>query len=133
MTGVGGRGLPAVLLVAVLSACAGAPVPLPAVYDLAGDTLARSSVKPTRDDAVFLVEGAQLFPLRLKLIFQAAALAAEVGELQPAHALADHGIKYAPEGGAKKRFEEFKASLPPAPPAPPEPEVKTAPAAGKKK
>lgn len=31
--GAGGRGLPALLLAAVLSACAGAPVALPAVYD----------------------------------------------------------------------------------------------------
>jgi hypothetical protein len=109
------------------------PPPQPAVYDLAGDTLIRSAVKPTRDEAVMLVEGAQLFPMRLKLIYQAAVVANEVGELQPAHALADHGIKYAPEGVAKKRFEDLKASLPPAPPAPPEPEAKAPPVSAKKK
>jgi hypothetical protein len=109
------------------------PPPLPAVYDLAGDTLVRSEMKPTRDEAVMLVEGAQLFPLRMKLIYQGAVIAADAGELIPAHALVDHGIKYAPEGQAKKRFEELKASLPPAPPAPPEPAAKAAPAPVKKK
>lgn len=111
------------------------PPPLPAVYDLAGDTLVRSAVKASRDDAVMLTEGAQLFPLRLKLVYQAAVIAGETGELVPAHALADHGIKYAPEGQARKRFEDLKASMPPAPPAPPEPEKQSAPApaASKKK
>jgi hypothetical protein len=111
------------------------PPPSPAVYDLAGETLVRSATKASRDDVVMLTEGAQLFPLRLKLVYQAAVVAADAGELVPAHALADHGVKYAPEGQAKKRFEDLKASLPPAPPAPPEPEQKAAPApsAAKKK
>jgi hypothetical protein len=109
------------------------PPPLPAVYELVGDTLARSVIKPVRDDAVMVVEGAQLFPLRLKLVFQAALVAAEIGEVQTAHALAAHGIKYAPEGAARKRFEDLNAELPPAPAPPPEPEPKTPPAPAKKK
>ena len=96
------------------------PPPLPAVYDLAGDTLTRSFDKLKRDDAVMLIEGAQLFPLRFKLIFQAALAATDIGDLQSAHALVDHGIKYSPDEKAKKRFEELKGSLPPAPPAPPD-------------
>jgi hypothetical protein len=92
------------------------PPPMPAVYDLAGDTLVRSAVKPSREEAVMVVEGAQLFPLRLKLVYQAALMASEVDELVSAHALADHGLKYSPEGSAKKRFEELKAALPPPPP-----------------
>lgn len=95
------------------------PPPMYALYDLAADALVRSAVKPQRDDAMMLIEGAQLFPTRLKLVFQAAAIANETGELQAAHALADHGIRYAPDASAKKRFEDLKASLPPAPPAPP--------------
>jgi hypothetical protein len=92
------------------------PPPLAAVYDLAGDTLARSAVKPNRDDAIMVVEGAQLFPLRLKLVYQAALMALELGELQSAHALAAHGIKYSPDENARNRFAELKAALPPAPP-----------------
>ena len=80
-----------------------------------------------------IVEGAQRFPLRLKLVFQAALMAADLGELQSAHALADHGIKYAPEGPARTRFEELKKELPAAPPPPPEPEPKAAPAPAQKK
>jgi hypothetical protein len=108
------------------------PPPHYAVYDLAADTLARSALKSQHDDAVMLVEGAQLFPMRFKLIYQAAAVAADAGDLQPAHALLDHGIKYAPEGEPRRRFEELKAALPPAPPSPPQPE-KSAPVAAQKK
>ncbi len=97
------------------------PPPLTTVYELAGDTWLRSSAEPKHDDAVFLVEGAQLFPTRFKLVYVAAVVAARAGEVQPAHALAEHGIKYAPDPVGKKRFEELKASLPPAPPAAPEP------------
>jgi hypothetical protein len=104
------------------------PPPVAAVYELAGDTLARSAGTVTRDEAVMVVEGAQLFPLRLKLIFQASVLAADIGETQSAHALADHGIKHAPDANARKRFEDLKAALPPAPPAP-EPAGATSPAA----
>ena len=98
------------------------PPPQPAVYDLVADTWMRSAVKPKHDDVVFVAEGAQLFPTRLKLVYQAAVVAGDAGELQAAHALADHGIKYGPDEKVKKRFEDLKATLPPAPPAPPEPE-----------
>ena len=80
-----------------------------------------------------IVEGAQLFPTRLKLVFQAALMAAELNEMQSAHALADHGIKHAPDANARKRFEDLKASLPPAPPpAEPEQTVQPAPAVKKR-
>ncbi len=76
-------------------------------------------MKPTKEDAGLLIEGAMSFPTRLKLIFQAGVLARDAGEVRPAHALADHGIKYSPEGAVRQRFEALKATLPPAPP--PEP------------
>ena len=104
------------------------PPHLPALYELVGDTWARTEVKPTREDAVVLIEGAQLFPTRLRLVYQAAAIAADVKELQAAHALADHGIRYAPAGNARQRFETLKASLPPAPPAAEPPPAAPAPA-----
>lgn len=91
------------------------------IYELVGDTWARSAVKPKKDDIIVLIDGAQLFPARLRLVFQAAVLSAEAGELHPAHVLADHGIKWSPDATTKKRFEDFKATLPPAPPPPEQP------------
>ncbi len=104
-----------------------------ALYELASDTLARSGVKTKPDDAKLIIEGAQLFPTRLKLVFHAAILANEVGELQAAHALADHGIRYGPDANAKKRFEDLKATFPPAPPAPPAETPAAGPAPAPKK
>lgn len=98
------------------------PPQLPALYDLVGDAWLRSEAKPKREDAVVLIDGAQLFPTRLKLVYQAALMAAEVNELQAAHALADHGIRLGSDANVKKRFADLKASLPPAPPAPAAPE-----------
>jgi hypothetical protein len=109
----------------------GQPPHLYPLYELAAETWVRSGMKPKRDDVMIVIEGAQLFPTRLKLVFQAAALAGEAGEYQAAHALADHGIKYSPEAAGKKRFEDLKKTFPPAPPAAPEPETKANPPAKK--
>lgn len=92
------------------------PPPNVAVYDLLADTWARSAVKPKREDAVPVIEGAVLFPTRLKLVYQSIFFASDIGDLKSAHALADHGLKYAPDAATKKRFETAKAALPPAPP-----------------
>lgn len=110
------------------------PPHLPALYDLAADTLVRAELKPTRDEAMVLIDGAQLFPTRLKLVFQAAAIANEAGELQAAHALVDHGLRVGTDEAVKKRFADLKALFPPAPPAPPEAETgkAAAPAPAKK-
>ncbi len=112
------------------------PPHLPALYDLVADTWGRSEAKPTRDDVMVMTDGAQLFPTRMKLIYITANFAADVNELQTAHALADHGIKYTADSAGKKRFSDLKATLPPAPPpepsATPPPEAKAAPAPKKK-
>jgi hypothetical protein len=92
------------------------PPPRVPIYDLIADAWARSDAAPTREDAQVLIDGAILFPARLRLVYQAAVLAAETGEIRPAHALADHGVQYAPDSGTKTRFAELKAALPPAPP-----------------
>ncbi len=96
----------------------GKPPILPAIYDVAGDVWARSSAVPSKDDAKLMIEGALLFPQRLKTVFQASILARDTGDLRSAHALADHGLRYAPDAGARQRFEALKASIPPAPPEP---------------
>ncbi len=110
------------------------PPPVSALYELAADTWARSAAPLKKEEAGLLIEGAQLFPARLKLVFQAAVLAARAGELQAAHALAAHGIKYGPDAAVKKRFEDLKASFPPAPPqAEPAPASAAATTPGKTK
>ncbi len=112
------------------------PPHMPALYDLVADTWMRSEAKPKRDDVMVLIDGAQLFPTRMKLIYVAANFAADVNELQAAHALADHGIKYTTDPAGKKRFEDLKATLPPAPPpepsAMPPSDAKAAPVTKKK-
>jgi hypothetical protein len=119
-------------ILAPLQQVRGQPPPSYAMYELAADTWMRSSVAPKTEDARLLVEGAQLFPTRLKLIYQAAIVTSEAGDLVPAHALADHGIRLAPDANAKKRFEDLKAALPPAP-AEPAPKAAPVPAAPAKK
>lgn len=106
-----------------------------ALYELLGDTWVRSAAPPKKEDIVPLIEGAQLFPMRLKLIYQAGLFASTVDETQVAHAMADHGIRYAPDPNTKKRFEDLKATLPPAPPPAPAPAAQPAatPAAKAKK
>lgn len=91
-----------------------------AVYDLLADTWARSAVKMKREDAIPVIEGALLFPTRLKLVYQCVYFASDIGDLKSAHALADHGIKYAPDANTRKRFEDVKATLAPAPAEPAE-------------
>jgi hypothetical protein len=115
------------------------PPHLPALYELVGDTWLRADAKPRREDAQVVIDGAILFPTRLKLVYEGAVIASEAGELKPAHALTDHGIKYAPDANVKKRFEDLKASLPPAPAEPAasaspasSAAAKTAPAAAEK-
>lgn len=106
-----------------------------AIYDLLADTWARSSVKPKPEDAKPIVEGAVLFPMRLKLVYQSIYFAVDMGDLKSAHALADHGIRYAPDANVKKRFEDAKAQLPPAPasaPAAEAPKAEPQKAAAKK-
>ncbi len=109
----------------------GQPPPSYALYETAAETWMKSAAVPTREDARMVIEGAQLFPMRLKLIFLGAVIASEAKELVPAHALVDHGIRFAPDGPAKKRFEDLKAALPPAPPSEPEPAPAPTPAATK--
>lgn len=93
-----------------------------AIYDLMADTWARSAVRPKPDEARPIVEGAVLFPMRLKLVYQAIFFSVDMGDLKSAHALADHGIRFSPDATVKKRFEDAKAQLPPAPAGAAEPQ-----------
>lgn len=108
------------------------PPRLPAVYDLMADTWTRSPATPKREDIGALVDGVRLYPGRLKLAYQAAALSADAGLVEVAHSLADHGVKYAPDAASRARFETLKKSLPPEPPAAPPVATPPATPAGKK-
>jgi hypothetical protein len=119
-------------VLAPLALVHGKPPILPALYDLAGETWARSAGQPGKEDAKLMIEGAQLFPTRLKLVFQAGIMARDTGEVRSAHALADHGIRYGPDANVKQRFEALKASLPALPPEAKEAAPVPAPAAPKK-
>lgn len=89
--------------------------PMAAVYEIAAETWTRSAAVPQREDLTFLIDGVRQFPGRMKLAYQAAVVCAAAGAAEPAHTLADHGLKYAPDAATKARFEELKRSLPPAP------------------
>lgn len=91
------------------------PPHLAGLYDLLGDTWARSAVTPSKEDVGALVDGVRLFPGRLKLLFQTAVMAANAGMIETAHSLVDYGIKVAPSPEVKGRFEALKKSFPPDP------------------
>ena len=107
----------------------------PALYELLGETWMRSAATANRDQAISLIDGARIFPGRLKLAYQAALVCASAGLLEPAHSLVDHGLKYAPDAAARARFEALKKALPPEPArsaAAPATEAKATPAGAKK-
>jgi hypothetical protein len=87
------------------------------VYELLADTWTRSAASPSKDEAAIVVEGARLFPSRLKLIYQGAVVCAKADLPEAAYSLVDHGIKYAPDAAVRGRFEALKQALPPAPAA----------------
>ncbi len=89
------------------------PPPMPELYELIGDTYARSVDKPKPDVLGMLFEGVDLNPKRLKLVYLAAQLCINTGEFQGAADLIEHGLRYAPAGPAQTRFADLKATLPP--------------------
>lgn len=113
--GEGGNFSPAQVadVIAPLLLVRGQP-PRYALYDLMADTWIRSAVAPNPEQAAILIEGAQLFPARLKLVYQTARVCAAAGMVDPARALAAHGLKYAPDSATRARFEAFQSGLPPA-------------------
>jgi len=97
------------------------PPRLPALYELTADTWLHSAGKPKRTDVFPLIEGAQLYPDNLELVYQAAAFSAQAGIPEAAHPLAEHGLRYATDQMTRNRFAELNASLPPLPSAAPVP------------
>lgn len=93
------------------------PPPRLALYDLAADTLMRGEARATRDQAALAIEGARLFPQRMKLVYQAGALSADAQLIEAAHALADHGLRFSRDAATRQSFTELKSALPPMPAA----------------
>jgi hypothetical protein len=89
------------------------PPPMPELYELIGDTYARSVDQPKRDVMAMLFEGVNLNPKRLKLVYLTAQLCISIGEFQGAADLIEHGLHFAPAGSPQTRFAELKATLPP--------------------
>lgn len=88
------------------------PPPTVAVYELIADTWAHSAAKPKRDDVGLLVEGVQLFPHRLRLMYQTAVLSVDAGMNDVATSLVDYALKVAPDVKTRELFEKLKAALP---------------------
>lgn len=98
-------------IVAPLMVAQSQPPPFSAVYELLADTWLRAQQPPTVEQVEMLIKGAQLFPTRFDLIYDTALLCHAVGLDNPARALVDHGIKFAPNPETGARFAEAKASL----------------------
>jgi hypothetical protein len=85
----------------------------PAIYERWADTLVHSGAALQKNDVLPLVQGVQLFPGRLKLLYITAALCNKAGLTDAAHSLAEYGIKVSADPATKARFEQLNASLPP--------------------
>ncbi len=92
------------------------PPAMPEVYELMADTWARAGVPPKKEDVIYLVEGVQRFPTRLRLLYLTTQLSVQADMLDVAYPLVDHGIRIADPKG-KTMFEQLKATMPPPPPA----------------
>lgn len=104
-------------ILALLGSARRLPPPDPATYELLAQVLAQRTKKAEAAEVALLIEGARLFPARLRLVYAAAALCVDAGLLEPAHLLADHGLRFAPDAATKAMFERLKTAMPPLPAA----------------
>ncbi len=83
------------------------------LYELMAETYVRSvdAAKPETLD--MLVEGVQLYPRRLGLVYQTAVLCLYGGAVDNAALLIEHGLRYAPAGTPQARFAALRDNLPP--------------------
>jgi hypothetical protein len=88
------------------------PPPTPEIYDLMADTLVRADATPNREMLQVLLDGVNLFPRRLGIIYQTAVLCLRAGETKGAAALVEQGLRLAPEAATRARFAALKAGLP---------------------
>jgi hypothetical protein len=88
---------------------------LPAVYETMAETWLNRGTPVKKEELGTLIDGLQMFPGRMKLAYEIGVLANDAGVNDVALAVANHGIKYSPDAKTRARFEQLKASLPPAP------------------
>jgi hypothetical protein len=89
--------------------------PLPSIetFELLAKTWELSATKPSPEDELILVAGAAEHPKNLRLAYRVARLCGNGTRLRDAHALADHGLQYAPDETTRKGFADLKAALAP--------------------
>jgi hypothetical protein len=95
------------------------PPSMPETYDLIADAYVRSVDNPKPDTMSMLIEGVNLNPRRVSLVYKTAVLFIRLGDYKDAAILIEHGLKYAPPGAPQTRFADLKATLPPGTPMPP--------------
>lgn len=83
------------------------------LYELMAETSVRSTETPKPEVLAVLVEGVQLYPRRLGLVYQTAVLCLYGDEVNNAALLIEHGLRYAPAGAPQARFAALRESLPP--------------------
>ena len=88
------------------------PPPLPDVYEAIGEVWSRCAVTPTAAHLAVLDEGVRLFPRNATLIASTAELKVKAGLVSEAATLIDLGLRVAPVGPAREKFEALKLALP---------------------
>jgi hypothetical protein len=99
-------------ILSVLFAARSQPPPLPEVYEAIGDAWDRCVVSPTAAHLAVLDEGVRYFPRNATLVYQDAALKTKSGLPADAAGLVDLGLRIAPDGATRDKFETLKATLP---------------------
>ena len=83
------------------------------LYELMAETYVRSADPAKPEVLDILVEGVQLYPRRLGLVYQTAVLCLYGGAVDNAALLIEHGLRYAPAGTPQARFVALRDNLPP--------------------
>ncbi len=100
-------------IIAPLLAARTQPPTMNELYELMAETYVRSADPAKTENLDILVEGVQLYPRRLGLVYQTAVLCLYGGAVDNAALLIEHGLRYAPAGAPQARFVALRDNLPP--------------------
>ena len=87
------------------------PPALPEVYELIARVWSRSAFAPTRGHLAVLEEGVRLFPRRIELVYQLAALYAANGFPDDARSLISLGLHVASDDTERERFTQLQNKM----------------------